>query len=158
MIKIIEGNILNATDSIICHQTNTQGIMGGGLALQIKNKYPKVYEEYRSACIKYLIQGKSLLGEVLFGINTGDGNSIANLFGQERYGRDKRYTDYNALKKSLTEVLEVVTNEYGLLYDSPIAIPYSLGCGLAGGDWKIVYKIIEDVFKDYDKVTIYKFK
>jgi hypothetical protein len=36
-----------------------------------------------------------------------------------------------------------------------IALPYNLGCGLASGDWNIVYKIIEEVFNDYD-VTIYK--
>lgn len=29
------------------------------------------------------------------------------------------------------------------------------GCGIANGDWKIVYKIIEEVFRDYD-VTLYK--
>jgi hypothetical protein len=37
-----------------------------------------------------------------------------------------------------------------------IAIPFNLGCGLAGGNWDTVDKIIEDVFDDYD-VTIYKF-
>jgi hypothetical protein len=36
-----------------------------------------------------------------------------------------------------------------------IALPYNLGCGLDGGDWIVVYKIIEEVFNDYD-VTIYE--
>jgi len=36
-----------------------------------------------------------------------------------------------------------------------IAIPYGIGCGLAGGKWDIVYDIIEEVFNDYD-VVIYR--
>lgn len=36
-----------------------------------------------------------------------------------------------------------------------IAIPYGIGCGIANGDWNIVYKIIEEVFDDYE-VTLYK--
>ena len=39
MIKIVKSNILDATEDIICHQTNCFGIMGSGLAKQIKEKY-----------------------------------------------------------------------------------------------------------------------
>lgn len=39
----IKGNLLESDCDIICHQTNTLGIMGGGIALQIKNKYPLLY-------------------------------------------------------------------------------------------------------------------
>ena len=46
MIKIIEGNILNAEEDIICHQVNCRGKMGSGLAKQIRDKYPDVYKEY----------------------------------------------------------------------------------------------------------------
>ena len=35
-----------------------------------------------------------------------------------------------------------------------VAIPSGIGCGNANGDWKIVYKIIEDIFKD-SKVKMY---
>lgn len=38
-----------------------------------------------------------------------------------------------------------------------IAMPYGIGCGIANGDWNKVYKIIEEVFSDYD-VTLYKLK
>ena len=36
-----------------------------------------------------------------------------------------------------------------------VAIPYGIGCGIANGDWNKVYKIIEEVFSDYD-VTLYR--
>ena len=36
MLKIINGNIFDGNEDIICHQTNCLGIMGGGIALQVK--------------------------------------------------------------------------------------------------------------------------
>ncbi|WP_297419058.1 macro domain-containing protein [Clostridium sp.] len=155
MINIIEGNILNAKEDIICQQVNCQGVMGAGLAKQIKNKYPKVYENYRHICQDYKNNKKSLLGQVIFGIQTNDNKIIANLCGQDKYGRDKQYTNYSALRKSLNEIYNSVTNVNSTLKGKSIAIPYGIGCGLAGGNWDVVYKMIEDIFKDYD-VTIYK--
>lgn len=50
MIKIVKGDILQASEDIIGHQVNCQGVMGAGLAKQIRNKYPHVYDEYRKLC------------------------------------------------------------------------------------------------------------
>ena len=44
---VIKKDILSITEGIIGHQVNTQGVMGAGLALKIREKYPQVYEEYR---------------------------------------------------------------------------------------------------------------
>ena len=74
------------------------------------------------------------------------------MFGQYGYGNDKQYTDYKALEESLENMLFLIRP-----FKKSIALPYKLGCGLAGGDWNIVYKIIEKVFEDYD-VTIYNFE
>lgn len=74
----------------------------------------------------------------------------ANLFGQERYGKNKQFTDYDALKKSLTKL-----KEFAQKNQLTEALPYQFGCGLAGGDWKIVRQLIDEVFHDY-YVTIYR--
>ncbi|WP_411668007.1 hypothetical protein [Bacillus subtilis] len=39
MIKIIQGDLLEAKENIIAHQVNCKGVMGSGIALQIKKKY-----------------------------------------------------------------------------------------------------------------------
>ena len=150
IIKIVQGNILDAPEDIICHQVNTKSVMGAGLAKQIRNKYPEVYPSYQRYC-KGCKDGnpQNLLGEVQT-ILCSDGKIVANLFGQYDYGRDKQYTDYNALKQSLESILTIAK-----MFNDSIAIPYGIGCGLAGGSWDIVYSIIEEVFKDYD-VTIYQ--
>ena len=107
-------------------------------------------EEYKRGYSKK----ESLLGSIQF-VNCSDGKIIANLFGQEGYGRDKQYTDYDALRKSLEGLYESVTWSNNILKGKTIAIPYNLGCGLAGGDWNIVYEMIKQVFYNYE-VTIYK--
>lgn len=146
MIKIVQGNILDAPEDVIAHQTNCMGVMGSGLAKQIREKYPKVFEEYQSYINKYKFV---TLGSFQI-INVGNNKYIANLFGQYGYGRNKQYTDYKALEEALFS-LKVCCKEN----NKSVALPYNLGCGLAGGNWDIVYKIIEEVFSDYD-VTIYK--
>jgi len=151
MIKIVNGNILNATEDIIGHQVNCKGVMGAGLAKQIRSKYPSVYIKYKKLCDdeKY----KNLLGATQF-VDVQD-KTIVNMFAQDGYGTSKIQTDYKALKLCLESIIYSVTTDYCLLYNKSVALPFGLGCGLAGGDWKIVYGIIEDVFSDYE-VTLYK--
>ena len=38
--------------NIICHQVNCQGVMGSGIAKQVREKYPNVYNSYKKACDK----------------------------------------------------------------------------------------------------------
>jgi len=148
MIKIVDGDILQASENIIAHQVNCMGVMGGGIAKQIREKYPNVFDQYR----KFFVNNKfTALGKCQI-VKTEDNKYIANLFGQNKYGRDKQYTDYDALKDSLFS-LKVSAKDHNM----SIAIPFNIGCGLAGGDWDIVYKMIEEVFHDYD-VTLYRWE
>ena len=147
-MNIIEGNILNAKENIIAHQTNCKGVMGSGVAKYIRDKYPEVYQEYKKHCgIK---DKKTLLGTVQF-CKADDGKIIANLFGQYSFGIYKKQTDYDALRKSL-EQLYLYAKENNLT----IAFPYKIGCGNGGGKWEIVEKMISDIFKDYP-YTFYKY-
>ncbi|MEC4565454.1 macro domain-containing protein [Paenibacillus sp. CMAA1739] len=148
MIKIVKGNLLDAIEDIIGHQTNTKGVWGSGVAKAIKDKYPNTYPAYRDLCHEY---GDKLLGSC-WTIKANDNKFIANLFGQTNYGRDKNkvYTYYDALKLSL-EILNTRAERFGY----SVALPYNIGCGLANGDWDIVYEIIDTVFSNY-KVTLYR--
>lgn len=163
MIKIINGNILDCTENILVHQVNCMGVMGAGLAKQIRNNYPKVYSEYvkllnwaKEEYKRGYSKNKYPLGVVQF-IEVSSDRIIANLFGQLKYGKDKQYTDYQALERGLYGVLETVTWDNNQYKGYSVAIPYGIGCGLAGGDWNIVYEIIKKIFNDYG-VTIYKWK
>jgi O-acetyl-ADP-ribose deacetylase (regulator of RNase III) len=47
MIGFIKGDILLAQTQAIVNPVNTVGVMGKGLALAFKNKYPNMYETYK---------------------------------------------------------------------------------------------------------------
>lgn len=149
MIRIVEGNILDATEDIIGHQVNCQGVMGAGLAKQIRNKYPFAYECYKSYCDK-AEDKKDLLGSIKQ-VSMGDGKTIVHIFSQYGYGRRGLYTDYSSLGKAL-KLLEIKARNFG----ESVALPYGIGCGLAGGDWEVVYSTIDTIFENYE-VTLYKF-
>lgn len=141
MVNIATGDILDSGANIICHQTNCLGVMGAGLALQIKRRYPDVFTRYKAYC-DFAKRPEELLGTSLLVPITQQQQYIANCFGQLAYGRVSQQTNYAALKKSLTEVRDFSEEHGGL----SVAIPFRIGCGLAGGQWHIVKKLIDEVF------------
>lgn len=42
MIKHIKGDIFQSSADVILHQVNCQGVMGSGVAKQVREKYPDV--------------------------------------------------------------------------------------------------------------------
>ena len=50
----------------IIHGCNAQGIMGAGLALQVRNKSEEVYQVYKQACDTKTNDKQSLLGTITF--------------------------------------------------------------------------------------------
>lgn len=125
-------DILNITTGVIIHQVNCQHVMGAGLALQIRNKYPQHYQDYMNSTLK--------LGTLITTrINNQFG--IIGMCAQQSYGRHKRQTDYKAFEQCL--------NQIKILHDKAPSIkyymPYKIGCGLAGGDWDIISQLITDI-------------
>lgn len=144
MIVIKNGDILNATENLICHQVNIQGVMGGGLALQIAKSYPNVEKEYKEFCNKY----KDLLIGKYQVVKIGKRKYIVNCFSQQA----NFDTDYEAIKIIFEGLLQSCK-----LNDFTIAVPYKYGCGIAHGDWEEVQKIFEDLSNKYEvPIVIYK--
>lgn len=139
MIKHIKCDIFESGADIICHQVNCQGAMNSGIAKQVREKYPWVYWQYKLFCDRCRERDASPLGYIQ-GICINERQVVVNVFGQDGYGYDgKRYTDYSALKRCLKEIREDFPG-------TTIAIPYMMSCYRGGGDWNVVYKIIEEVF------------
>lgn len=148
-MEIINGNIFDCTENIIVHQTNCQGVMGHGIALQVKNRYPEVFKGYYHYCKTN--PGEQILGTTLI-CEANDGKYIANLFGQLNFGEGLQ-TDYDRFKVALQEV-----HDFAKEKQLSVAIPYKIGCGLAHGDWNIVYDIICEVFYDDVVCNIYRYE
>ena len=50
MVEIISGNIFNSDANAIVNTVNCVGVMGKGLALNFKRRYPEMYAAYRDVC------------------------------------------------------------------------------------------------------------
>lgn len=128
---IIEYDLLDIQYGIIAHQVNLKGVMGAGLAKQIRSCYPIVYEQY----LDFLPNAE--LGSIL-AVPVSEHLTVVNLFGQADIGRNKQQTDVVALKQCLIKLQNFADNSM------PIYLPYQLGCGLGGGDWDEVLQLIND--------------
>jgi O-acetyl-ADP-ribose deacetylase (regulator of RNase III) len=150
-MQVVTKDILTVEKGIICQQVNCQGAMGSGIAKAIRDKWPIVYESYRDYVRLHKSKGVSVLGNMdAVNVSDYDANDkclnnkwVANLFGQEFYGNDgKQYTSYEAFDNALSVLASFcIHKKYPDVY-----FPYLIGCGLGGGDWKIVSKMIEFYF------------
>jgi len=152
IVKEIKGNLLDTDLNYIAHGVNCQNKMGSGVAKVLFTEYPKVKADYHRMIQEtqaLLINGnEDYLGTVQ-PVEVKDGRTIFNLFTQENYGYDgKLYLSYQAV----IEVFDILTNKCNNM--NAIAIP-KIGCGLAGGDWEIVKKIINRSTGDKLDVYVY---
>lgn len=156
MIEIIEGNIFDTKAKFIAHQVNCQKKMGSGVALQVKKRYPHVYEEYMKVCSSDMLGQVQIIpiNKKYLGYDSGSltvpytEQYICNLFAQNSYGYDgKQYTSIDALRKCFA-TLNRITHEKNNNFDATIAMPYRIGCVRGGADWKEVYHMMEAIFSD----------
>lgn len=160
MITAFKGNLLDSDCDYICHQVNCQGRMASGIAKQIREKWPVVYQNYMTKCTRghegYL-RPELLIGDIqIVGLwedfeKETNHQSVINMFSQFSFGYDgKRYTSYDAFWQCLGLIKQSIPK------GSSIGFPYKIGCGLGGANWKVIHAMIEEALdEDYD-VRIYK--
>ena len=150
MIEYATGNIVTDNYTVFCQQVNCKKVMGAGLAKQIRNKYPEVYHEYMNV-------DNPMLGYIL-PVFTHDGRLCINMYAQDGYGKDKRYTNYEAFKDCLNAIKGLIKDHH-IRKDIPVAFPYGIGCGLAGGDWYVILGMLTDFSQQIEnKVVIVSLK
>lgn len=147
MITYHEGDLLKSRCDIICHQVNCLGVMGAGIAKQIKEKYPENYNTYRT--VVNTNRKEDCLGRVCYCSNSGN-PTIANMFAQlDIYPKGVKHTNYVAFRECCQSIKDFAYFQWGgYTSHCRIGFPYKIGCGLAGGDWNIIKQIIEEEFAD----------
>jgi len=151
MIEYIKGNLLTEKNIMaIAHCTNCKGEMKSGIALSIKEQYPLAYEAYKRCEASNGLK----LGEISYVGLLRDEKPfvIFNLNGQYDYktdsNSDKRYVNYEAIFSGLEKMRKIC--ELSKSEPKPtVGFPYKMGCDRAGGDWRIVGKMIEVAFDGY---------
>ena len=149
MIKVKQGDLLQAKEDIIAHQVNCYGV-AGGLAAKIFEKWPDAGSDYRQITIfrAQRVGGRgNLIGMAHMTGQQPDGKIIANLFGQFFPGADYRP---DALRSALENLAAAAKGLH-----ASVAMPYGISCGICGGDWGEVRQIIEETMQGVD-VTLYR--
>ena len=158
MVTYKSGDLLESGCNVICHQVNCQGVMGSGIAKLIRDKYPRVFEQYIN---KHKTSG-SHLGDIdIILIDPKEKRYIVNMYSQDNYlPRSVRHTDYTAFLACIIKLKSEITGytKYCLpQVKFKIGFPYGIGCGLGGGDWNNIKAIIEKEFADKQwEVEIWK--
>lgn len=148
MVNIKYGNILDATENMICHQCNTEGVFGGGLAYQIGKKWPECAAGARS--FAKLFGEEGVLGMVYYFTSSDPKRVIANCFSQN----PNFTTNYEMLEKAFDEILGVCS-----YIGYSVAVPFKYGCGIASGDWNKVLDIFTRLSAKWNvNISIYYLK
>ena len=144
-MKIIEGDLIKLAKAgefdVIIHGCNCFSTMGAGIADTIAKEFPQA-----------MLADQTRYGDPdkmgTYTQATVDSVTIVNAYTQYEYTMSKVDVDYEALRACFKAVKEEFTGK---------RIGYPLiGAGLAGGDWNVISKIIDEELEGEDH-TLVKF-
>ncbi|MDP2140046.1 MAG: macro domain-containing protein [Gammaproteobacteria bacterium] len=144
MITFTQGNLLEAETEALVNTVNTVGVMGKGIALMFKERFPLNTAYYERACAAEQVQtGK------MFVTDTGElmGTRWVVNFPTKRHWRGNSRMEW--IIAGLADLRRVI-EEYGI---HSIAIP-PLGAGNGGLEWEEVKPHIVEALGDLQDVDI----
>ena len=148
MITYKHDDIFNANAEALVNTVNCVGVMGRGIALQFKKRFPENFAEYEKACKQNeVVPGKMFVHSTGSMINP---RFVINFPTKRHWRGSSRLEDIEAGLIALKNV--IIQNNI-----KSIAIP-PLGCGLGGLDWSIVKSKIELALNDLTDVEIMVFE
>lgn len=133
--EFVTGDLFKQYDvGALAHGVNCRGIMGAGIAPVFKDKWPLMYQEYRTLCLK-----RTLRPGLVYPYYTDNGKWIYNMATQDDPGRN---ATYEWLEISLRFVrLHAETHRI-----RSVAMP-RIGAGIGGLNWTAVKNRMTEVFE-----------
>ncbi len=129
MITYLRGDIFSSQAQVLVNPVNTVGVMGKGLALQFKSRYPEMFAYYQRMCRGQLLDvGKLCLWK--------SPEKWILLFPTKKHWRDPSKLEY--IESGLRKLAE----NYERLRIESVAFP-KLGCGNGGLEWDDVKPLME---------------
>lgn len=148
MIESRRGNVLEAEAEAIVNTVNCVGVMGKGVALLVKQRYPCVFHEYQRACRAREVRPGQMLT-----VPTGRA-------GMQRFVINfptKRHWQAMSRIEDIRAGLPALVQEIRRLGIRSVAVP-ALGCGNGGLEWMRVKPLIESALADLPDVTFYLYE
>ncbi|TRO80543.1 type II toxin-antitoxin system antitoxin DNA ADP-ribosyl glycohydrolase DarG [Desulfuromonas acetexigens] len=129
MIKILIGNLFESKAHTLVNTVNCVGVMGKGVALEFKKRYPELFDDYARRCAdKQVKPGDPYLYDDLFG------TSILNFPTKDHWRSPSKVED-------VIRGLDIFTEKYREWGIESIAFP-PLGCGNGGLEWSVIGPIM----------------
>ena len=148
MIELSHGNLLDADVEAIVNTVNCVGVMGKGLALQFKQRFPENFRRYQQACQA----GEVKAGQMLI-VPTG---RLINPRYIINFPTKRHWKDPSRLEDIQTGLWALIAGVKRLGVRS-IAVP-PLGCGNGGLNWTRVAPLIESAFAELPEVNVLIFE
>lgn len=143
-MRFTKGNLLEANVEAVVNTVNTVGVMGKGIALMFKERFPKNYEAYAAACKAGEVQvGKMFVSSA----DELDGPRWVINFPTKMHWRPPTKLEW--VREGLVALKDVIREKQ----IRSIAIP-PLGCGNGGLDWEVVRPLIEETLGNLEDVEI----
>lgn len=144
MITYTQGNLLDAEVEVLVNAVNTVGVMGKGIALMFKQRFPKNMQEYAAACKAGHVQtGKMFITST----EAASGAKWIVNFPTKQHWRG--YSQMEWIDTGLIDLRRfIIDNNI-----KSIAIP-PLGAGLGGLRWQDVKPRIVKALHDLSDVNI----
>lgn len=145
MIHYTHGNLLDASTDALVNAVNTVGVMGKGIALMFKERFPRNMEEYAKAC-----KAKQVQTGRMFITETGEllGPRLIVNFPTKQHWRASSKMEW--IDAGLDDLRRCI----GAYQIRSIAIP-PLGAGNGGLHWLDVKPKIEAALSDLPNVEIH---
>jgi O-acetyl-ADP-ribose deacetylase (regulator of RNase III) len=144
MLTFARGNIFDSDAEAIVNTVNCVGVMGRGIALQFKKRYPDNFSKYEQACKRgEVVPGKMFVYEMQ---QLTFPKFIINFPTKRHWKGASKLSD---ITLGLVDLKKVIT-DYGI---GSVAIP-PLGAGLGGLDWQAVKYEIVSVLGDIGTVNV----
>ena len=140
---------VSATEPLVMHQVNNQGVMGAGVARQIRDDIST------NDFLKYHFGVTADPQKALGMVYTADSlrhpeRTYLNVVGQDGYGSGRRFTDYDALVTAFDQIAKTYPGK-------ALALPYNMGACRGGGDWNVIEDLINEHLAPYMDVTAYRY-
>jgi O-acetyl-ADP-ribose deacetylase (regulator of RNase III)/uncharacterized protein YwgA len=142
-VTVRQGDLFESDAQTLVNTVNTVGVMGKGIALGFKQRFPEMYAEYRALCE----QRKVKLGRPYLWAPIG-GPWVINFPTKQHWRAQSRLSDIVEGLRYLAAHVE----EWGV---QSLAVP-PLGCGEGGLEWRVVGPTLYEHLADLGiPVTLY---
>ena len=156
-LQLLNGDLLEATETFIAHQCNCLTNRAAHLAKSVFDRFPyaNIYKDRTPNWIPLVGQQ---MGDIIIRGNGKDQRFVINMLGQYFPGSpkfpDSTRDGFLARQKAFQSCLDKIA----LLPElDSIAFPWGIGCGAAGNDWGIYRKMIK-VFAEKVNVAVKVYK